>query len=80
MQSRRLSRKGGGLGRMRERERESSILSAGLDDISSSLPCRATCTDFPDSLSLAIRLYHPSLPAGLLDYNLCPDRAVVDKF
>ena len=34
--------------------------------------------DFPDSL--AIRFCHPLLPAGLLDDNLCPYRAVVDKF
>ena len=31
-------------------------------------------------LSLAIHPYHPPLPAGLLDYILCPYRAVVDKF
>ena len=31
-------------------------------------------------LSHAIRLSHPSLPAGLLDYTLCPYRGVVDKF
>ena len=40
--------------------------------------------DFPDSLSLslsvAIGLYRPSLPAGLLDNILYPYRAVVDKF
>ena len=30
--------------------------------------------------SLAIRLYRPSLPAGLRDYILRPYRAVVDKF
>ena len=33
--------------------------------------------DFPDSLSLTIQL---SLQAGLLDYILCPYKAVVDKF
>ena len=32
------------------------------------------------SLSLAIRLYLPSLPTGLQDYILCPYRAIVDKF
>ena len=32
------------------------------------------------SLSLAIRLYRPSLPSGLLDNILCLYRAVVDKF
>ena len=32
------------------------------------------------SLSLAIRLYHPSLPACPLDNIMCPHRAVVDKF
>ena len=32
------------------------------------------------SLSLSIHLYYPSLPAGPLDYILCPYRAVVDKF
>ena len=32
------------------------------------------------SLSLSILLYHPSLPTGLLDYILCPNRAVVDRF
>ena len=31
-------------------------------------------------LFLAIRPNHPSFPAGLLDYNLCPYRAVVDRF
>ena len=31
----------------------------------------------PLSLSLSIRLYRPSLPAGLLDYILCSYRAVV---
>ena len=31
-------------------------------------------------LSLAICSYHPSLPAGLLDYILCPYRVVADKF
>ena len=31
-------------------------------------------------LSLAIRLYHPLLLAGLLDCILCPCRAVGDKF
>ena len=44
----------------------------------SSLSCRASGTDFP--LSFAIRLYHPSLPAGLPGYFLCPYIAVVDKF
>ena len=50
--------------------------------IESSSTCRTACTDFLDSLSLslAIRPYHPSLPAGLLDYITCPNRAVVDKF
>ena len=33
----------------------------------------------PLSLSLAILLYHPSLPVGLLDNILCPYRAVVHK-
>ena len=41
-------------------------------------------TDFPDSfslsLSLVIRLYHPSLLVGLLEYILYSYRAVVDKF
>ena len=37
-------------------------------------------TDFSDSLSLAIRPYHPSLLPDLLDYTLCPHRAVVGKF
>ena len=32
------------------------------------------------SLSLVIRLYHLSLPAGLLDYTQCPYRTVVGKF
>ena len=32
------------------------------------------------SLSIAIRLNHPLLPAGLLDYILCLCRAVVYKF
>ena len=49
--------------------------------------CHADSTDFSDSLSLSlslslsftIYLYHPSLPASLLDYILCPYRAVVDK-
>ena len=31
-------------------------------------------------LSLTIRLYHPSFTTGLLDYILCPYRAVVDRF
>ena len=31
-------------------------------------------------LFLAVRLYHPSLSAGLLDYILCLCRAGVDKF
>ena len=37
-------------------------------------------TDFPNSLSLTIRLHHPSLLAALLDYILCPYRAVDDMF
>ena len=32
------------------------------------------------SFSLAIPLYPPSISAGLLNYILCPYRAVVDKF
>ena len=44
----------------------------------------AACTDFPDSLflslSLAIHIYHLSLPVGLLDHALCPYRAVIGKF
>ena len=32
------------------------------------------------SLSLAILLFHPSPPAGLLDNIQCPYRAIVDKF
>ena len=31
-------------------------------------------------LSLTIRLYHPSLPVGLLYYNLSPYGTIVDKF
>ena len=31
-------------------------------------------------LTLAICLYHPSLPVGLPGDILCPYRAVVDKF
>ena len=42
--------------------------------MSSSSSCRAATTDFPDSpplsLSLTIRLYHSSLPAGPLDFIL----------
>ena len=30
--------------------------------------------------SFTIRLYHLSFPAGLPNYILCPNRAVVDKF
>ena len=37
-------------------------------------------TSLSVSVSLAIRLYHPLLPVGLLDYTLCPYRAIVDKF
>ena len=40
--------------------------------------CPTVGTYFPGSLT--IRLYHPSLPVGLLDYILCPNRAGVDKF
>ena len=36
--------------------------------------------DFPDSLSLTIRPYHPLLPTDLLDYISCLYRAVVGKF
>ena len=32
------------------------------------------------SLALSICPYHPSLPAGLLDYILCLQRAVVGNF
>ena len=38
----------------------------------------AASTDFPDSL--AIRLYHLPLLAGLLEHILCPYRTAVDKF
>ena len=31
-------------------------------------------------LSLAIRLYQPSFPAGPLDYILCSYRTIVDRF
>ncbi len=31
-------------------------------------------------LSLTISFSHPSLPAGLQDYILCPYKDVVDKF
>ena len=40
--------------------------------------CRAASTGFPDSF--AIRLYHPSLPPGLVNYILFPHWAVVNKF
>ena len=44
----------------------------------SSSSCHAASTDLDDSL--AIYLYHPSLPVGPLEYILCPYRAVVDRF
>ena len=53
--------------------------------ISSSSSCHTASMGFPDSLSslslslslsLAIRIYHLSLLADLLDYILCPHRAV----
>ena len=48
------------------------------------ISCHAASMGSPDSLSLspylAIRLYHPSRQAGLLEYILCSYRAVVDKF
>ena len=34
---------------------------------------------FPE-LPFAIPLYYPLLPADLLNYILCPNRAVEDKF
>ena len=37
-------------------------------------------TQIPLTLSLVIRLYYQSLPAGLPDYISCPCIAVVDKF
>ena len=37
-------------------------------------------TGFADTLILAIRLYHPSLPVYLIDYIQCPYRPVIDKF
>ena len=46
---------------------------------SSSSSSHAANTDFPDSLSPS-PAYHPSLPVGVLDYILCPYRAVVGKF
>ena len=36
-----------------------------------------TCTFFA---TIRCRLYPPSLPAGLLNYILCPYRALVDEF
>ena len=42
----------------------------------SSSSSHAASTDF----SLAIQTNHPSLPVGLLDYILCPYRAVVCMF
>ena len=30
--------------------------------------------------SLTGRLYHPSFLAGILDYLICPYRAIVDNF
>ena len=44
----------------------------------SSASCCAVSTDFPPPP--AFRLYQLLLSAGLLDYNLCPYRAAVDKF
>ena len=44
---------------------------------SASSSSRAASTDF---LPFTTHLYHPSLPAGLPGYILCPYRSVVDKF
>ena len=41
--------------------------------------CHAVSTKFPDSLSLAINPYHPSLLAGSLGCILCPHRVDVCK-
>ena len=38
------------------------------------------CPTLSLTLSFAMRPNHPSRPAGLLDYILCPYRAVTDKF
>ena len=38
------------------------------------------CLNGFSRLSLAIRLYRPSLPVGLLDFIQCPYRTVGDKF
>ena len=42
--------------------------------------CVALLPRISQTLSVATRLYYPSLPAGLVDLILCPYRAVVDKF
>ena len=59
---------------------DSVIIYHFISSSSSSSACRTICTDFPNPLSLAICLYHPSLPVGLLDYILCPYIAIVDGF